>query len=99
MPAHEGERKEVHVQVNDIESIGLLVDAFQLEQVEDGRIAFVARQPQGFCNGGDQSGGADRIPTGKQGHVMTLANEFFRQIRNDPLRASIEPGRDALEER
>src|SRR6476660_1371283 len=46
-----------------------------------------------------ETGHCLRIPAGKQGDVMTLANEFFRHIRDDSFRAPVQLGWDAFPKR
>ncbi len=46
-----------------------------------------------------QFGGGDRIAAGKQGHVVTLPHQFFRQVGDDPFGAPVELRRHALTQR
>jgi hypothetical protein len=58
-------------------------------------------QAQGARTGGHQARTGDGIPAGKQGNLMSLADEFLRQVRDNPFSAALilrghtfEEGRD-----
>jgi len=55
-------------------------------------------QAQRARTGGYQARLGDRISTGKQSHLMSLADEFLRQIGNNPFSATVTLGWHAFEE-
>src|SRR5882724_9506808 len=55
-------------------------------------------QAQRARTGGYQARLGDRISAGKQGHLMPLADEFLRQIGDNPFSATVTLGWHAFEE-
>jgi hypothetical protein len=67
-------------------------------EVARGVIA-VAEKAQALRMAGGKLGRSLRITAREQGHVVTLANEFFRDPRHDTLGAAIELRRHGFRER
>src|SRR5262245_44529662 len=92
--------QKVQMRMNDVELIGLCSERLLLH--EDERCITIHKpriQPEGMGTGGTEVRRGGRISTGKECNLVTLANEFFRNIGDDALCASIQSGRHAFPKR
>src|SRR5216684_1072771 len=77
------------VEMNEIKFAGMLdYVIYQDDFAGDGIFAplVFTKRP---AAGRNEPGACDRIATAKQSHVVSCANQFFSEIRNDSLRPSI----------
>src|SRR5262245_17913515 len=91
------ETQKIQMRMNDIEPVGLRSEHLLLH--EDERRITIDKpriQPEGMGTGGPQIRCSGRISTGKESDLVTLTNEFFCNIGDDPLRASVQSGRHAF---
>src|SRR5678816_3682178 len=86
--------------MNSIESLGLRSEGLLLHEhkrrisIDQSRL-----QPEGMRTGRPVTGRCLRISAGKEGDIVALTNEFFRNIGDDAFGTSIEPGGDAFPKR
>ena len=86
----------VNVEVQDAEIFGTFADSVQHQHgIRDG-ITHFRVEPQGRRRTTDKPRKRHGIAASEKGDVMAEADEFFREIGNDPLRAAIKPRRYAL---
>ena len=87
------------MKVENVELIGSPADPVEHPEVIDERVLDLAVEPQSFLAAGLQASGGPRIAAGEQRHLVSLPNQFFRHIGDDPLGATVEPWRTAFVER
>jgi hypothetical protein len=76
--------------MNDIESACLDAEDLLLHEYQwHITINHLRLRSKRLRAGGPEAGQCLRIPACKEGDVMTLANQFFRKVRDDSLRASV----------
>jgi hypothetical protein len=83
----------VDVKVQDVEIVSTFAHSVQHQHVIRNRIAHVPVEPQRRPRATDKASGRHGIAACEQGHVVTQPDEFLRKIRDNPLRAAIEPRR------
>ena len=93
------EVKLVDVEMQDIEFVGHLAHAVEHQHVVRNRIPYIRVQSQCHRHAAHQLGAGNRIAAGKQGHVVTLPNQFVGEIGHDSLATTIQPRWHALHER
>ena len=86
----------VSVEVQDVEIVGTFADPVQHQHIIRNWITHFRVEPQRRCRTTDKPRRGHRVAAREQGDVMAEADEFFREIGNDTLRAAIEPRRYAL---
>src|SRR5260221_3344381 len=89
----------VDVKVDDIEFLGVAEHELQHANMMGQLIHAVLAQTEEMLGRGDQPGASNGITTGEQGYVMSLTNQLFRQVRDNPLGSTVILGRDTFIER
>src|SRR4030095_11504625 len=79
----------IDVKMNHIELVGVLKHPVEHNQVMRHVINTPLIQPKRAGASGNQSGLRDRVATCEKSHVVSIADQFFSKIRNDPCRPSI----------
>src|SRR4030095_9796572 len=89
-PATERKAQEVQMGMNDIEVLGLRPQGVLLHEHER-RIAFdePGFETERMRAGGPEASHCLGIAAGKECDVMALANEFFRDIRDNSLGTTV----------
>ena len=84
------------MEVQDVEFVGALTYAVELEHVIGDGIAHIAVEAQ--CHGGTRHEfrAGHRVAARKQRHVVSEPHQLVCQIRNDPFGSAIEPRRHAF---
>src|SRR5262249_61503969 len=87
----------IRCRMSDLELVRLCSEGRLLHE-EDRRITIdePGSQPEGMRTGGPEISCGGRISTGKECDLVALTNEFFRNIGDDPLRASVQSRRHAF---
>ena len=80
MACEQWEMKVVGVKVDDVECVCGARNTIERYEMIRERIFALRVEPQRAFARSLQSPQRLRIATGEQGHLMSLANEFFRQI-------------------
>ena len=83
--------------MNDVELVGALADLFERHDVIGQVILDRRIEPERSYAAGDEFGGRNGVTGREQGQLMTLANQFLGQVRNDAFRSAIELRGNAFE--
>src|SRR5215831_3757964 len=89
--------QKIQMRMNDIELVRLRSEGLLLHE-DERRITIdePGIQPEGMWTGGPEISCGGRISTGKECDLVTLTNQFFCNIGDDPLRASVQSRRHAF---
>jgi hypothetical protein len=79
----------VDVEMEQVELVRPLAHLVEHQQIIGDHIAHRGGEPKRRTRAGCEFRRGQRVAAGKQSHIMALPDEFFGQIRNDPLGASI----------
>jgi hypothetical protein len=90
---HKRSMQVIDMKMQDVEIFLATPHLLQHHDVVRQRVSDDRVEPKGNITAPHQLGSRSRIPAGKQCNLMSLANELFRQVRNDPFSAAIESGR------
>ena len=91
--------EEINVKMKNVELLRALAHLIDHQHKVRNAVAHGSIEAQRTITTGSQLGGGDRVPASKERHIVTKPHEFFGQIGDDPLSASIETRRNALDER
>src|SRR5437868_1787571 len=87
------------MEMQDIEILRITADPVEHEHVVGDRIVDIGVEPQCHRRATDQVGGGDRVPAGKQRHLVTLSHQFIREVGYNSLGSAIKSWWHALDER
>src|SRR6476646_1039862 len=89
MSAKNGKVKIVDVEMDYVERIRFGQDLIQLHEMKRQRFAPLPGEPERLITRGNQARAGVRIAARKERHIVSLANQFFSQIRNHSFSAAI----------
>lgn len=96
--AHNGKMQIIGAKVEDVECLRPLPHRLQQGHVMRQGVFYLSIEPKCLPAARDQSSRGHRIAAGKQGDLMTLANELFRDPGDDALGAAVGRRRDAFDQ-
>ncbi len=91
--------KLVDVEMQDVEILRIAADPVEHEHVVGDRVVDIGVETQRHRRAADQVGGGDRVPAGKQRHLVALPHQLIREVGYNSLGSAIKPRWHALDER
>ena len=92
----DGEMKLIDVKMQDVELGRHAANLVEHQHVVGDDVFHRGVQSQRLRTARHELRRGDRLAAREQGHVMALRHQFLGDVRGDPFRAAVEPGRDAL---
>ena len=85
--------------MQDVEILRIAADPVEHEHVVGNRVVDIGVETQRHRRATDQVGGGDRVPAGKQRHLVALPDQLIREVGYNSLGSAIKPRWHALDER
>ena len=92
LASEEAEGPVVHVEVHDVEVVGLAACGFHEEHVGGDGVADGGVEAEGAGPDGFEAGGGDAVAAGEEGDVVAHGDEFLGEEGDDAFGAAVELG-------